>query len=95
MHVDSNSVTGLLFAHSLSPDDGGALRLYYPDAPALDILPEEGLFLLYDARWVPHEVIPLKRETQRLSLPMNYFLPTDIEVRPDHLDSYVFGQSSS
>lgn len=94
-HVDSNSITGLLFASSLTPEDGGALRLYYPGRAPLDVLPRAGTFLLYDARWVPHEVMPLCRNTSRLSLPMNYFLPTDIEERPAHLDDYIFGGDSS
>jgi hypothetical protein len=94
-HVDSNSVTGLLFASTLTPEDGGALRLYYPGAEPMDIYPSRGTFLLYDARWVPHEVMPLLRDVVRLSLPMNYFLKTDIEVRPEHLDDYIFGESSS
>lgn len=94
-HVDSNSVTGLLFASTLTPEDGGALRLHYPGAEPLDIYPSRGTFLLYDARWVPHEVMPLLRDTVRLSMPMNYFLKTDIEVRQEHLDDYIFGDSGS
>ena len=43
----------------------------------------------------PHEVMPLLRDVVRLSLPMNYFLKTDIETRPEHLDDYIFGESSS
>jgi 2OG-Fe(II) oxygenase superfamily len=93
LHVDSNSVTGLLFACDFELGDGGELRLYYPDRQPLDILPKAGLFLLYDARFVPHEVLPLARDKFRLSLPMNYFLPTDVEQRPDRLDEYIFGSS--
>jgi hypothetical protein len=92
VHVDSNSVTGLLFATSHSSAEGGALRLHYPERPAYDVQPKAGLFLLYDARWVPHEVLELRTATKRLSLPMNYFLATDIETRPEHLDSYIFGE---
>jgi hypothetical protein len=91
LHVDSNSITGLLFASTLADLDGGALRLHYPGSDPIDVVPREGMLLLYDARWVPHEVLPLQRDVQRLSLPMNYFLPTDIEQRPAHLDSYIFG----
>ena len=94
-HVDSNSVTGLLFASTLTPEDGGALRLHYPGAEPMDIYPSRGTFLLYDARWVPHEVMPLLRDVVRLSMPMNYFLKTDIETRQEHLDDYNFGESSS
>jgi len=95
MHVDSNSVTGLLYANSLSKADGGALRLYYPGSEGpFDIQPVAGDFLLYDARWVPHEVSTVLTSEGRLSLPMNYFLDTDIESRPEHLDRYLFGGSS-
>lgn len=93
-HVDSNSITGLLFASSLGPEDGGALRLFYPRTEPLDVYPTRGTFLLYDARWVPHEVLPLHREVNRLSMPMNYFLPTDVEERPEHLDDYIFGEAA-
>jgi hypothetical protein len=92
-HVDTNSITGLLFANSLTQDDGGALRLYYPDSPPVNVYPKEGTLLLFDARWVPHEVMPLLRNAMRLSIPMNYFLSTDIEVRPEYLDDYIFGVS--
>jgi 2OG-Fe(II) oxygenase superfamily len=91
-HLDSNSVTGLLYVTTLSSAEGGALRLHYPDREPLDIQPRAGVFLLYDARWVPHEVLELQTDCRRLSIPMNYFLPSDIETRPAHLDSYIFGE---
>lgn len=90
-HVDSNSVTGLLFASTLSPSEGGALRMQYPDRATLDITPTAGELLVFDARWVPHEVTPLRTDIERISVPMNYFLPTDIETRPEFLDAYIFG----
>lgn len=93
LHVDSNSVTGLLYVNSLTQEEGGTLRLHYPDREPLDIQPVAGDFLLYDARWVPHEVLPVRSSAGRLSLPMNYFLETDIELRPDRLDDYLFGDS--
>lgn len=94
LHVDSNSVTGLLYINTLLENEGGALRLYYPGRKPLDIQPVAGDFLLYDARWVPHEVLSVRAKIGRLSLPMNYFLETDIELRPDLLDNYLFGDKT-
>jgi SM-20-related protein len=48
------------------PEDGGQLRLYRPDAPALDIPPQGGTLVVFLSDGFEHEVLPARRE--RLSL---------------------------
>lgn len=49
-----------------SLEDGGQLRLYRPDAPALDIPPQGGTLAVFLSDGFEHEVLPARRE--RLSL---------------------------
>lgn len=42
-------------------DDGGALRLYTGDAP-LDVLPRQGVCVLFASAQVEHEVLPARRD---------------------------------
>jgi SM-20-related protein len=48
------------------PEDGGQLRLYLPDAPALEIMPAGGTLVAFLSDRFEHEVLPARRE--RLSL---------------------------
>ncbi len=90
LHVDENPVTGLLFATTNTPQDGGALALYHPTELGILITPIAGDLLLFDGRWSPHEVLPLRSENRRVSVPMNYFRPGDVEERARHIDEYIF-----
>jgi hypothetical protein len=73
LHVDSNPLTGLLFATTHPKGTGGELVFREKDTP-IYINPVCGDFILFDARNIPHEVLPLLNEGVRISIPMNYFL---------------------
>jgi len=90
-HVDSNPVTGLLFASTLRPGDGGEL-VFERDGGAGDLIvnPVAGTFLLFDARHVTHYVKPLEKAPSRLSVPMNYYFEGDAQARPTDLDGYLY-----
>jgi hypothetical protein len=92
-HVDSNPVTGILYATSLGEDDGGALVFDHEFGSQITsdvIYPREGLFVAFDARRTPHRVLPLRRDCCRLSIPMNYYLAGKPQVRPADLDEYLY-----
>lgn len=88
-HVDSNPVTGLLYASTLSEGDGGATVFDHPNGSD-KVYPREGLFIAFDATDTPHYVAPLKRELTRLSIPMNYYRRGHSQARPADLDSYLY-----
>jgi hypothetical protein len=87
-HVDTNPITGLLFATTLGEEEGGALRFA---GGSVDIRPTEGTFVLCTGR-VPHTVTPLRVARRRISVVMNYYLTSEGEsVRPADLDDYLYG----
>lgn len=91
-HVDSNPVTGLLFANTLPPDCGGELLFRQQNQECL-VRPRKGVFLLFDAREIEHTVVSLKTQCTRISVPMNYYFspnPAD-QHRPKDLDDYLYG----
>ena len=45
-----------------TPSDGGQLRIYGEGAEYDDILPTSGSLVLFDSKWVWHEVMPTFRE---------------------------------
>jgi hypothetical protein len=90
-HVDSNPVTGLLFASSHPAGSGGELVFEVADA-RFAICPRAGLFLAFDAREHPHTVLPLETDDVRISIPMNFYFEGEAETRPPDLDSYIFGE---
>lgn len=88
-HVDSNPVTGLLYASTLREDDGGAL--IFEHSSGSDILyPRAGLFLAFDATATTHYVTSLKKPINRVSVPMNYYLAGEKQRRPADLDTYLY-----
>jgi hypothetical protein len=87
-HVDSNPVTGILFATTLTSDEGGEL-VFESSPDELVIRPEAGMFIVFDARDIVHYVMPLKKHIERLSIPMNFYLP-DANQRPVDLDRYLY-----
>lgn len=89
-HVDTNPLTGLMFVNSLGPGEGGELVFERPLGD-IRIVPREGLFLAFDARDTVHYVTPLKgRHARRVSIPMNYYLKGQPQVRPQDLDPYLY-----
>ena len=90
-HVDSNPLTGLLFVTSHSEEAGGQLVFRLPSED-ISVYPKRGTFLLFDARKIPHTVMPLKYPHRRISIPMNYYTPehTFEDVRPTDLDTYIY-----
>jgi hypothetical protein len=92
-HVDSNSLTGLLFACTFGPDDGGELA-FKIDGHIGTILPRIGELLIFDATDAPHAVLPMKSDALRISIPMNFYYLTEDEAatRPPDLDTYLYGE---
>ena len=88
-HVDSNPVTGILFASTLHPIDGGEL-IFEGDNHDTTILPRAGIFIVFDARDITHYVAPLKTIVDRISLPMNYYFPDEQQSRPEDLNDYLY-----
>lgn len=93
-HVDSNPITGLLFATSHAPEDGGQL-IFRPDPVArpsesweLQVSPAAGTLLVFDAREAAHVVTQVKTGL-RLSVPMNYYF-VGRQNRPEDLDAYLY-----
>lgn len=92
-HVDTNPVTGLLFASNLSARDGGGLVFDHASGFSDVIYPRCGLFLAFDATATPHYVAPLRKDKQRISIPMNYYVHGAQQFRPKDLNTYLYGQS--
>lgn len=93
-HVDSNPLTGLLFATSHPPAEGGQL-IFRPDpqtrpdeAWELQVRPRAGNLLLFDAREAAHVVTRLDTDL-RLTVPMNYYFQ-GAQHRPEDLDGYLY-----
>jgi hypothetical protein len=78
-HRDSNPVSGLFFATSLEPGDGGELQFRSSDGRFCEIRPSAGVFLCFDGS-CEHQVAPLQTATRRLSFPMTYY--TSAEDQP-------------
>ena len=72
LHVDSNPMTGLLFATTHTEEDGGELLFVHNDKKIV-VNPKSGTLLLFDGRGIPHTVLPLKNDSVRISIPMNYY----------------------
>jgi hypothetical protein len=93
-HVDSNELTGLLFCPTDDLAAGGELIFRADPASGenwvVTVRPERGLFLLFDARPVPHCVRPCSVE--RVTVPMNYYFTSSDEgsLRPNDLDAYLY-----
>jgi len=88
-HVDSNPLTGMLYVTTHTADDGGEL-VFRPAERDTIVHPRSGLFIVFDARAIPHAVLPLKRDQVRLSIPMNYYDVGQAETRPPELDAYIY-----
>lgn len=91
-HVDSNPLTGMLYVTTHRCGDGGEL-VFEKDSNRTTVYPEAGIFIAFDARAIPHTVLPLRKDAIRLSIPMNYYHSKDQQVRPSGLDSYLYETS--
>ncbi|MGH6837476.1 MAG: 2OG-Fe(II) oxygenase [Methylocella sp.] len=89
-HVDSNPVTGVLFATSSEKGLGGSLVFADPQGRRSIVRPKAGTYICFDAREIPHRVSPLRRDGDRISLPMNYYDNDTDQPRPDDLDDQLY-----
>jgi hypothetical protein len=92
-HVDTNPVTGLLFACDATPETGGALVFQRPGFEDAVVWPRKGLFIAFDAREIPHFVSPLLVAMDRISVPMNYYEAGVCQHRPPGLDDRLYTPS--
>lgn len=88
-HVDSNPLTAVLFATTHQGNDGGELIFKLPNE-ILKVYPKVGTLVLFDAREIPHTVLPLLHSNIRISIPMNYYLNGSPQNRPIDLDGYIY-----
>jgi len=93
-HVDSNPLTGLVYVNSLTQEDGGEL-VFEVGGRHVPVYPRSGHLAFFDARELPHTVMPLKKDLCRISIPMNFFFAEEDEVRPADLDDHIYGPSVS
>lgn len=64
---DRRTVSAVFYLNEAwQADEGGALRIYPENQPALDLPPQGGSLVLFMSAELPHEVLPASRE--RLSL---------------------------
>jgi 2OG-Fe(II) oxygenase superfamily len=92
-HVDSNTVTGVLFVTTAGPGAGGSLVFAKPGAPRSIVRPRSATFICFDAREIPHRVAPL-RGGDRISIPMNYYDSATEQPRPEDLDRDIYSQAT-
>lgn len=93
-HVDSNPVTGLLFVTTHSPIEGGEL-VFRAKKESLIINPIRGVFIAFDAREIPHSVLPLMSSKDRISIPMNFYFKDKKQARPSDLDEYLYKKNTT
>ncbi len=88
-HVDSNPLTGVLFVTTHNKGDGGELIFKLPTETII-VYPKTGTLILFDARQIPHTVLPLQKEGIRISVPLNFYYSGQAQIRPEDLDSYIY-----
>jgi hypothetical protein len=99
-HVDSNPIEALLYVTSHGKGDGGELVVSLdPNAKGIEdisrncvnIYPEKGKLVFFDARMNPHFVAPLKAEHGvRVVVAMNFYTPYCREAdRPADLNKHL------
>lgn len=89
-HVDTNTVTGVLFACDASPKTGGELVFCAEHGEEAIVWPRPGLFISFDGRTLPHYVGALKIPMDRISIPLNYYDDPINQFRPDGLDDRLY-----
>ncbi len=101
-HVDSNSLTALLFFTDHGPGAGGELVIANDSnatsMAAIDrscsvLRPQAGHLVFFDGRHNPHYVRPLTSETDiRIVAVMNYYTDSGPEsARPRELNRHLYG----
>jgi hypothetical protein len=88
-HVDSNPLTGIMYVTNHNEGEGGEL-VFKVGESIQKVYPKSGTFILFDARELPHTVMPLKTDTFRISVPMNFYLKNNVQERPLDLDTYIY-----
>lgn len=88
-HVDTNPITGLLFATTHNEGDGGEL-VFKVNNELVKVHPRCGTFITFDAREIEHTVLPLVTSPLRISIPMNYYFSDKTQERPDDLTDYLY-----
>lgn len=88
-HVDSNPLTGILYVTTHKQGEGGEL-VFKVGEEMQQVFPTSGTFILFDAREIPHTVLPLQTDAFRISVPMNFYFKNQEQVRPPDLDSYIY-----
>lgn len=89
-HVDTNTVTGVLYATDGGRNVGGSLIFDGGTKGTSIFVPKAGTFICFDAREIPHRVAPLRRSTERVSLPMNFYESATDQPRPPDLDAHIY-----
>ncbi len=90
-HVDSNPITGVLYATDSDNGLGGSLVFRDAQNGRKSVFrPKAGTFICFDAREISHRVAPLRRDGERISLPMNYYHSATDQPRPPDLDSQIY-----
>lgn len=89
-HLDTNPLTGLIFATTHAEEEGGQLEFDVTPSPLI-FPPRAGMLLLFDATRAPHRVTPLKKDVTRISIPMNFYTKETLAQRSPDLDSYLYG----
>ena len=91
-HRDANPVSGLFFATSLEPDEGGELQFRSSDGRFCEIRPRAGVFVCFDGS-CEHQVAPLQTPTRRLSFPMTYYASAQVQPFANENNRYEFQAS--
>jgi hypothetical protein len=85
-HFDTNAVTALLYL----TDDGCPTRVINFLEEEEDVIPMPGSLLLMQGRRVKHCVPKIPEAVARLTMPLNYYHPDDVN-RPERIDEIVYG----
>lgn len=88
-HVDTNPATGVLYCTTTNNETGGEL-IFSREGKECVVYTVVGDFLAFDARQIPHRVAPLKVDSDRISVPMNFYTSQEDQYRPSDLDSYLY-----
>lgn len=93
-HVDTNPITGILYASAQDVITGGQLIFRDPKTErTISLEHRPGSFICFDARLLPHYVTPLNIDNSRYSVPMNYYTSHTKQPRPADLNEYLYGSS--
>lgn len=89
-HYDTNPLTALLYLTATNNATGTRIRV--PGCGDVPVIAQPGDLLLMDGRRLLHHVPPVPPGGQRVTVPLNYYLPGDCE-RPEGIDRLVYGDA--